>query len=181
MIDYSQTKIIKITCELATESFDCGDTDLNHFLRDDALPYFDERMAVTYAFTYLNQIVAYYCLLNDKVTFDTTQEHEKSFWNRFNRKNKIPNTKRRQNYPAVKIGRLAVSKHFGGQGVGRFILDSIKQMLIQKTDIGCRFLTVDAYSIALDFYLKNEFQFISSQDENEATRLMYYDLKIANL
>jgi hypothetical protein len=54
-------------------------------------------------------------------------------------------------------------------------------MLIQKTDIGCRFLTVDAYNIALDFYLKNEFQFISSQDENEATRLMYYDLKIANL
>jgi predicted GNAT family N-acyltransferase len=181
MIDYLRTEIIKIPCEFAAESFDCGDTDLNNFLQNDALPYLDERMAVTYVFTYQNQIVAYYCLLNDKVTFDTTQEHEKSFWNRFNRKNKIPNTKRRQNYPAVKIGRLAVSKYFGGQGVGRFILDSIKQMLIQKTDIGCRFLTVDAYNIALDFYLKNEFQFISSQDENEATRLMYYDLKIANL
>jgi len=179
MVDYSQAKIVKMTSELATKPFDCGDDDLNNFLRNDALPYLDERMAVTYVFMYKDQVVAYYSLLNDKVTFDMSKE--KSFWNRFNRKNRIPNPKRRQNYPAVKIGRLAVSSHFGGQGLGRFILDGIKQMLIQKTDIGCRFLTVDAYSIALDFYLKNQFQFISSQDENELTRLMYYDLKIADL
>jgi hypothetical protein len=66
---------------------------------------------------------------------------------------------------------------FKNQGVGRFILDGIKEMLTRKTDTGCRFLTVDAYCTALNFYLKNEFQYISSQDERENTRLMYYDLK----
>jgi hypothetical protein len=58
-----------------------------------------------------------------------------------------------------------------------FILESVKRMLVKKTDIACRFLTVDAYLTALDFYLKNEFQYIASKDENDLTRLMYYDLK----
>ncbi|MDR1459615.1 MAG: GNAT family N-acetyltransferase [Bacteroidales bacterium] len=164
-------------CNDAIETFDCGVPDLNAFLRDDAMHYYKERMAITYILTYGEQVAAYYCLLNDKVTFDTAQENERSFWNRFNRKNRIPNSKRRQNYPAVKLGRLAVSIHFKGEGIGSFILDGVKQMLIRKTDTGCRFLTVDAYSAATDFYLKNEFQYKSSRDEDENTRLMYYDLK----
>ncbi|MDR0682208.1 MAG: GNAT family N-acetyltransferase [Dysgonamonadaceae bacterium] len=176
-MDYLQIRVVKIEPDIETDTFDCGNTDLNAFLKDDALRYFDERMAVTYILLYKKQIIAYYCLLNDKVTFDTGQGNERLLWNRFNRKNKIPNPKRRQNYPAVKLGRLAVSMHFKRQGLGRFILDGIKQMLIQKTDTGCRFLTVDAYSTALSFYLKNEFQYISSKDESENTRLMYYDLK----
>jgi GNAT superfamily N-acetyltransferase len=159
------------------QSFDCGDTDLNSFLLDDALHYLDERMAVTYILEYQKQTVAYFCLLNDKVTFDTTDANEKSFWNRFNRKHKIPNLKRRKNYPAAKIGRLAVAANFAGQGIGRFILESIKKMLAKKADIGCRFITVDAYSTAFDFYLKNKFQFISTKDETDLTRLMYFDLK----
>jgi hypothetical protein len=176
-MDYTQLRLVKMGRDVATETFDCGDPDLNAFLRDDALRYFEERMAVTYIFVYREDIVAYYCLLNDKVTFDTAQENERSLWNRFNRKNNIPNSKRRQNYPAVKLGRLAVSMQFKDHGIGSFILNGIKQMLIRKTDTGCRFLTVDAYSTALNFYFKNEFQYISSQDEGESTRLMYYDLK----
>ena len=40
---------------------------------------------------------------------------------------------------------------------------------------GCR-LTVDAYVQATSFYLKNDFTFLSSEDENQRTRLMYFDL-----
>ena len=177
MIDYAQVELVKLSSETSIKTFDCGDMDLNNFLLEDALHYLSERMAVTYVLTSQGQTIAYFCLLNDKVTFDTTDEKEKSFWNRFNRKNKIPNHKRRQNYPAVKIGRLAVASNFGRQGIGYFILNSIKEMLVQKNDIACRFLTVDAYHTALDFYLRNEFHFISMQDENDSTRLMYFDLK----
>ena len=177
MIDYAQVKLVKLSTETSIQPFDCGDVDLNNFLLEDALYYLDERMAVTYLLIYQCQIIAYFCLLNDKITFDITDEKEKSFWNRFNRKNKIPNPKRRQNYPAVKLGRLAVLRDFGRQGIGYFILNSIKEMLTRKNDIACRFLTVDAYQTALDFYLRNEFHFISMQDERDSTRLMYFDLK----
>jgi predicted GNAT family N-acyltransferase len=157
--------------------FDCGDADLNNFLLDDAVHYLNERMAVTYTVELHGQLLAYYCLLNDKVTFDTSEEQSKSIWNRFNRKNKIPNPKRRKNYPAVKVGRLAVNKSQAGQGLGRFILDSIKVILFNKNDVACRFLTVDAYSSAFEFYKRNGFEFLTTQDEKEATRVMYFDLK----
>ncbi|MDR0566889.1 MAG: GNAT family N-acetyltransferase [Prevotellaceae bacterium] len=105
-------------------------------MKDDALRYFYERMAVTYMLLSKEQAAAYYCLLNDKITFDTSRKNEISFWNRFNRKNKIPNPKRRQNYPAVKLGRFAVSSHFQGQGIGRLILDGVKANVNPKNRYG---------------------------------------------
>jgi predicted GNAT family N-acyltransferase len=177
MIDLSQSRFRVLHHGTTIRSFDCGDHDLNSFLSDDALHYLDERMAVTYVLEYREQIIAYFCLLNDKIVFDTTDAKEKSFWNRFNRKHEIPNPKRRRNYPAAKIGRLAVATDFGGQGAGRFIIENIKTLLAKKNDIGCRFLTVDAYLNAVDFYLKNQFQILSDKDAADPTRLMYYDLK----
>jgi predicted GNAT family N-acyltransferase len=177
MIDLEQLKIVRLTAQEQLQPFDCEDADLNGFLSDDALNYRTERMAVTYLLIYQHKIAAYFCLLNDKVTFETNDSSGKSFWNRFNRYNKIPNSKRRKNYPATKIGRLAVSKDAAGNGIGRFIITGVKDFLSEKEDVACRFLTVDAYSTAFDFYLKNGFSFISEKDENDATRLMYFDLK----
>ena len=177
MINLESLTLIKLSHNYGIKPFDCGDADLNGFLFDDAKNYLTELMAVTYIFEYENQTVAYFCLLNDKIVFDTSDVEEKRFWNRFNRKTRIPNPKRRQNYPATKIGRLAVSKKFEGQGIGRLILDSVKNLLLTKSDIACRFITVDAYETAFVFYQKNGFDFLSSEDEREHTRLMYYDLK----
>ena len=44
---------------------------------------------------------------------------------------------------------------------------------------GCRFITVDAYNNpdTIDFYQRNEFDFLTPSDEQEDTRQMYYDLK----
>jgi hypothetical protein len=50
-------------------------------------------------------------------------------------------------------------------------------MMMSSRDFGCRFITVDAYRDAFGFYLKNGFEFLSSEDETDNTRLMYYDLK----
>jgi hypothetical protein len=41
---------------------------------------------------------------------------------------------------------------------------------------GCRFLTVDAYQNAVDFYIRNKFDFLTTEDESDKTRLMYFDL-----
>lgn len=177
MIAFESLAFNKLSGNYNIKPFDCGDTDLNGFLFEDSKNYLSELMAVTYLIESQEQTVAYFCLLNDKVTFDTSDTRKKSFWNRFNRRNSIPNNKRRQNYPAVKIGRLAVNKEFCGQRIGRFILDSVKSRLLDKNDIGCRFITVDAYDSAFKFYEKNGFEFLSDEDESESTRLMYFDLK----
>jgi hypothetical protein len=50
-------------------------------------------------------------------------------------------------------------------------------MMQSARDFGCRFITVDVYRDAFGFYLKNGFEFLSSEDEADDTRLMYFDLK----
>jgi GNAT superfamily N-acetyltransferase len=153
--------------------FRCADDDLNGFLYDDAKDYLKSKMAVTYLFEDddNNKTVGYYSLLNDKITFDPER---RNFWNRLNRK--IANRKRRKDYPAVKIGRLAISSDYVGHGLGRDILTIIKYLFSRNCRTGCRFITVDAYSDAVGFYKKCGFEFITDKDENDRTRAMYFDL-----
>ena len=42
---------------------------------------------------------------------------------------------------------------------------------------GCRFITVDAYADALEFYYKMGFMPLTKEDEGATTRLLYFDLE----
>ena len=53
----------------------------------------------------------------------------------------------------------------------------IKSYLVNNPKLGCRFITVDAYANAVDFYRKNDFEFFTMLDTLEPTRLMFFDLK----
>ncbi|WP_302993976.1 GNAT family N-acetyltransferase [Parabacteroides goldsteinii] len=110
--------------------------------------------------------------MNDKISSDPEQN---SVWNKLSRR--IPNPKRRKHYPAVKIGRLAVSLEYAQQGLGKDIIRFIKYLFTHGNRTGCRFITVDAYKDAIVFYQKSGFDFITEKDKNDETRLMFYDLK----
>jgi GNAT superfamily N-acetyltransferase len=100
---------------------------------------------------------------------------DKALWKNVSRK--IPNNKRRRTYPAVKIGRLAVAKKYAGLGLGKQLLLSVREMYIhEQHHAGCRFITIDAYRSALDFYEKNRFNYLTSKDVDDDTRAMYFDL-----
>ena len=49
--------------------------------------------------------------------------------------------------------------------------------MVNNPKLGCRFITVDAYAKATDFYRKNDFEYFTMTDTLDATRLMYFDLK----
>lgn len=173
-MDFSKLIQIQLSDETEIKPFRCAEDDLNGFLFDDAKHFQKELMAVTYLLedVYENVTVAYFSLLADKISFNPD---EKNIWNKLNRK--IPNPKRRKSYPALKIGRLAVNERFSGEGVGTFVLDSIKYAFTTVKRLGCRFITVDALISATHFYEKNGFRFFTVSDENEETRLMFFDLK----
>lgn len=160
--------------------FDCADADLNGFLVETSpgLPnatfFTRELLAVTYVLEDKDSgnIVAYFSLLNDKVDKDFVNP---SIWNRLSRK--IPNAKRRSSYPALKIGRLAVSINMRGLGIGTKIINYIQTRYISKPSSGCRFVTVDAYRSAVDFYRKCDFDFLLRPEDDDETALMYFDLK----
>lgn len=163
----------QIAADTRIKLFDCGDADLNDFLFSDAVNYYNSMMALTYLLedTETNKTVAYYSLLNDKIVFDPDQ---RKLWNKLNRR--VANSKRRKEYPAVKIGRLAVSKDYAGKHIGRDILLLVKYVFATMRRSACRFITVDAYSAAVPFYEKCGFMFLSEKDKESTTRAMYFDL-----
>ncbi len=172
-MELGQFTFRQIDTDTKIKSFDCGDADLNDFLFSDAIDYYKSMMALTYLLedTSANKTVAYYSLLNDKIVFDPD---EKKLWNRLNRR--IANSKRRKEYPAVKIGRLAISKEYTGQHLGTLIILQLKYTFSTMNRSACRFLTVDAYADAVHFYEKCGFNFLSEKDRHSPTRSMYFDL-----
>jgi len=154
--------------------FDCGDADLNGFLCDDAAYYQRQLLANTFVLEDERQTIAYFCLLNDKISQTTIA---RNLWRKIRKT--LPHEKHLGSYPAVKIGRLAVSMQYKGKGLGTDLLSAIKQMLVNNTAVSaCRFLTVDAYKDALPFYQKNGFRLLVNDiEEEQYTVPMYFDLK----
>ena len=155
------------------KSFDCGDADLNEFFNRDALNYFRQLLAVTYVFENQEQTVAFFSVLNDRIS---GADSEKSIFRKI--REDIPHKKHFRSYPAVKVGRFGVDEKFHKQSVGTEVMDFIKAFFTLRNKTGCRFITVDAYNYprTINFYKKNGFDFLTSQDETEDTRSMYFDL-----
>ena len=163
------------------KTFDCGSKpDLNDFLTEtsssvpNATNYEKELLAVTYVLEDLDthSNIAYFSLLYDKVEREFV---DPSLWNKMSRR--IPNAKRRSSYPALKIGRLAVSKKFKGLDIGTKIINYIEAKCLRERFAGCRFITVDAYRDAEGFYQKCNFKYLVSAEPSDETVLMYIDLK----
>lgn len=173
-MDLSRLVQIQLSPDTEIRPFKCSEEDLNGFLFEDAKPFQKELLAVTYLLEdpVENITVAYFSLLADKISFNPD---EKSVWNKLNRN--IPNLKRRRSYPAIKIGRLAVNELAVGNGVGTFVLDSIKYAFTHVKRLGCRFITVDALKSAAAFYERNGFMFFTETDKDDDTRLMFFDLR----
>lgn len=164
--------IEKLAKDYNISSFDCGDEDLNAFLDEDAIPFQEKRIATTYVVNIDGKISAYFSLLNDKIS---RTDVSKSAWRKL--KKLFAHSKHRSNYPAIKIGRFAVSKEFASQGLGSAIMDAIKQSTNKNSKYSAfRFLTVDAYLSAIPFYIKNGFVEMLSEQENNTTRTMYFDM-----
>lgn len=60
-------RLVRLTPDTELVGFDCGDEDLNSFLVEDAKSFLDKRIATSYLLVDSDNIVAYFCLLNDKI------------------------------------------------------------------------------------------------------------------
>ncbi len=167
----SGLSLIRLTPDYQFKFFDCGDSDLNDFLLNDSKSYLSKLLAVTYIVESEVEIVAFFSLLNDKITVndvDSSNQWKKLF--------KKTTGKSFSSHPAIKVGRLGVSSSHKGSGMGTVILDYIKGLFVTNNNTGCRYITVDAYGASLRFYEKNGFKYLTSKDHGSVTRLMYFDL-----
>ncbi len=176
IVDTAEVKysIRRLEKQESIKSFNCGDADLNDFILTESVFYRDALLAVSYvAENNVKQTIGYFSLANDRVSL-TDFENNTAF-NRF-RRHRFVNEKRLKSYPAVKICRLGIDLSVKGCGIGSELLDFIKSYFIVNNKTGCRFITVDAYAAAIPFYLKNGFAPLTTDDADEHTRLLYFDL-----
>lgn len=82
--------------------FDCGDDDLNDFFLNDSIKYQKILLAKTFYWLDDNKnIIGFISLLNDVIELKSNKKSKK-----------FPREKHFRYYPAVKIGRLGISKNF---------------------------------------------------------------------
>jgi len=132
------------------KSFDCGNEDLNRYLREQARQDAEKRVAAPFVFTQLGSPAAlgFYTLSSSIIPVD---ELPPDLMKRLPRYGQLPVTL---------LGRLAVDRSVGGQGVGEFLLvDALRRSLEAAQQIAAMAVIVDAKDERAEgFYRHFDFQ-----------------------
>lgn len=171
-------------------NFECDSNDLTNFLKNDALKQQDMNLNLTQLVICDNEIVGFFSLLTDTLKLKTLEN------NNLKKEIKLElDISENNEIPAIKIGRLAIDKKYSKKGLGSHILRNILLSILNlsKTKVGLRFVTVDAYATALNFYVKKN-NFSSRKSDTETLKkidkikkqkpnrsfILYLDLKDIN-
>ncbi|MDE1821151.1 MAG: GNAT family N-acetyltransferase [Euryarchaeota archaeon] len=154
------------------DTFSCGEPELDEFLlKAEAVDYFEDGEGNT-ALVYLGKdLVAYYTISSDSLRSEYVDMRKVSG---SHAKREILQL---ETYPAMKIGRLAVQKHWQGQGVGRLLVRRIVALAVRSPG-AVRFITLNAKPRAASFYEKCGFHLTREvlRERNRINRTMYMDI-----
>lgn len=135
---------------------DCvGKTELEEFLREQALALQNEQIARTVVATYEGRVVGYVTYGLDALTLEYPDAQDAGV----------------DSYigsitPVLRIHRLAVAKDWSGKGIGTQLVQSVLQALKQlRSIVPCPNMIVDAYEDAVGFYEKCGFREASSRSQ----------------
>lgn len=176
-MDLAGLTLVKINNQTVIKPFDCGDDDLNGFLLEKAKNYSYELLATTYLLETEERTIAFFSIFNDSLRVEERKFASKSAFKRL-LKGLVSHPKRHlEDFPAIKIGRLAVCNQTQTKGIGRTIISYIINLALTQNEIcACKLITVDAYTQSLGFYEKLGFVYFSDDDYGKDTRQMYFDL-----
>lgn len=116
-------------------SFDCGNPDLNRYLREQARQDAEKRVAAPFVLTRPSsaKVLGFYTLSSSVIALD---ELPSDLMKRLPRYSQLPVTL---------LGRLAVDRSVGGQGVGEFLLvDALRRCLETAQNIAAMAVVVDS-------------------------------------
>jgi len=152
---FNDYKLKLLTSEENCNTFDCGISEYNDYLFNDALRSQNDHIALTWLLTEraTEKVVAYMSLIMDsiKLSFSEKELHNLNY--------------PFKTIPSMKIAKLAVDSSFSNifKGIGTFMVDSAERLAWSCNTHYCaaRFLTVDADiehdEGVLAFYEKNGF------------------------
>ncbi len=132
------------------KSFDCGQEDLNRYLREQARQDAEKRVAAPFVLTQPGdpKVLGFYTLSSSIIPVSELPEELMKRLPRYGQ------------LPVTLLGRLAVDRSAGGQGVGEFLLvDALRRSLEAAQQIAAMAVIVDAKNErAESFYRHFDFQ-----------------------
>lgn len=144
MIEFSEVKAISLSKIYNLSKFDCGDDDLNDFIKNDAFVYQEKKLTTTVLFFYKEEFIGFLSIAADSLKMNLQEKEHYSLHH-----------KQLEDVPSIKFARLAVDKRYQKQSVGTNILKwGIGYALDCSEKIAIRFITVDAYRDVVKFYQK---------------------------
>lgn len=150
-----------LTGEHDLSEFECASDDLTDFLRNDALKQQNMNLNITQLVVCDGEIIGFVSLLTDVIKLNVLNNQDvideiKEELNLIGDNNEVP---------AIKIGRFAVDKKYAGKSLGKSIFRNVllSILYLSKNKVGLRFITVEAYASAFNFYVeKNNFSYRKS-------------------
>ena len=146
MSGLGEISLVRLSSEHDVGSFKCTDEELCAFLVEDALNYQSSYLANTTLVMVDGCIVAYFSLAADAINLDQDEKDAGGITASF------------ASFPALKIARLATDARRERRGYGshavKFCVGLARHLNNEHRHdgIGCRFVTVDAYPSAEDWY-----------------------------
>lgn len=168
LFDRLSSDIIKQCKTYVCEKDDKIDAFFHDDTKDNYSDYENEMMGFSHCFFTDSDSPEMVCAFSLSNTALRTAPLPKPRRNRFNKK--IPNAKRRAQYPAILIGQLCVFDKYAHMGIGKELMDLIKTIAINPdNNCAARYLVVDAVNEpkVISYYQDNGFQFLFSTDEEE--------------
>ena len=168
MLNFSQVKALPLSRIYDLSKFDCGDKDINEFLKQDALIYQEKKLATTIIFTFNDEIIGFFSIAADSLKLKLAEKENHNIQNKT-----IPE------FPAIKISRIGRDVKYKDQKVGVDILRwAIGHILKCSENVAVRFVTVDAYPGKVRWY--EQFGFSPNLDDRYTKKdhhvSMRYDL-----
>lgn len=120
------------------ETFDCGDEEMNRFLRTECFQEQELGLNSTTLLFFNGQLAAFVSLCADKLALNDFEEEG------------LP----RKSVPAIKVARLGRDRKFAQYKFGRLLMYEVFSIALDIADnhLGVRYITLDAYPNRVDFY-----------------------------
>lgn len=156
MTDYKNLVICALDTTHDRPAFQCGNDQLDNYLKKQAKQDIKRRISRAFIASLPEEpstVVGYYTLSTLSIELDQLPEETKR---------KLP----RHPIPGALIGRLAVSKHAQGHGIGKMLLaNAIKRTLAVSQEIAIYAMVVDAIDKqAASFYRQYGFSTLGSHE-----------------
>ncbi|AGB48929.1 putative acetyltransferase [Methanomethylovorans hollandica DSM 15978] len=155
-IDDSEFVTHPLSKRIDISYFHCTNSDLNDFLKNDALRNQEQLINKTYVCYYQNHLVGYFTLTTDTIQVKSINSSDCV--------DDFPYSR----YPALKLARLATDEKFQRMGVGSYMLHIAIYLTQKVSDIaGCRYITVDSKPQSVTFYTKHSFKLVEESRKKE--------------